>query len=54
MQRCARRCAPNTVNEAFCRARLDGASGHLYGSLPEGVECQGIIDRAQPGIPAAF
>ncbi len=40
--------APAAVADAFCAARLDGAGGRVYGTLPGGVDAQAIIDRALP------
>jgi len=40
------RFAPPAVADAFCAARLDRGSGHVYGTLPAGVDAGAIIDRA--------
>ncbi|HTU84828.1 MAG TPA: acyl-CoA dehydrogenase family protein [Solirubrobacteraceae bacterium] len=40
------RFAPPAVADAFCAARLDGAGGRVYGTLPTGVDAGAIIDRA--------
>jgi putative acyl-CoA dehydrogenase len=40
--------APAAVADAFCAARLERESGHVYGTLPPGVEAKAIIDRALP------
>jgi putative acyl-CoA dehydrogenase len=40
--------APDFVADAFCRARLESVGQHQYGSLPRGVDCRRIIDRAMP------
>ncbi|MGI9183787.1 MAG: acyl-CoA dehydrogenase family protein [Solirubrobacteraceae bacterium] len=40
--------APPAVSDAFCAARLDGAGGRVYGTLPGGVDARAIIDRALP------
>jgi putative acyl-CoA dehydrogenase len=40
--------APPAVADAFCAARLDGAGGRVYGTLPRGVDAGAIIDRALP------
>jgi putative acyl-CoA dehydrogenase len=37
-----------TVCEAFIASRLDGAGGHMYGTLPEQVDCAALIRRARP------
>jgi len=36
------------VADAFCAARLGGAGGHLYGTLPQAVDCRAVIQRAWP------
>ena len=36
------------VAHAFCASRLGLSASHLYGTLPEGVNCKAIIDRAFP------
>jgi putative acyl-CoA dehydrogenase len=40
--------APPAVADAFCAARLGGEGGRVYGTLPEGVDAAGIVDRALP------
>ena len=40
--------APAAVADAFCAARLDGAGGRVYGTLPVGVDAGAIIERALP------
>jgi len=40
-----------SVSDAFCAARLGGASGNLYGMLPKGVDCRAIMERARPQLP---
>jgi putative acyl-CoA dehydrogenase len=42
------RTAPPAVADAFCGARLSGDAGLEYGTLPAGVDFQGIIGRSQP------
>jgi putative acyl-CoA dehydrogenase len=42
------RFAPGAVADAFCAARLGGAGGRVYGTLPAGVDAGAIIDRALP------
>lgn len=37
------------VADAFCATRLDGDWGHAFGTLPQGLETQAIIDRARIG-----
>jgi putative acyl-CoA dehydrogenase len=40
--------APSYVADAFCASRL-GEGGHRnYGTLPRGVDCAAIIERATP------
>ncbi|RRJ83436.1 acyl-CoA dehydrogenase family protein [Aestuariirhabdus litorea] len=36
------------VANAFCLSRLGEGAGWLYGNLPSGIDCQGIIERARP------
>jgi len=38
--------SPSEVAHAFCVSRLVCLTPHLYGTLPDGVNCQAIIDRA--------
>ena len=40
--------SPPAVADAFCAARLQGAGGRVYGTLPAGVDAAAIIDRALP------
>jgi putative acyl-CoA dehydrogenase len=40
--------APAAVADAFCAARLAGAGGRVYGTLPAGVDARSIVDRALP------
>jgi putative acyl-CoA dehydrogenase len=40
--------APPAIADAFCAARLAGDSGRVYGTLPNGVDAQAIIERALP------
>ncbi len=41
--------APAYVADAFCASRLAVAGGHRnYGTLPRGVDCSAIIERATP------
>jgi putative acyl-CoA dehydrogenase len=40
------RFAPPAVADAFCAARLGGAGGRVYGTLPGGVDAGAIVDRA--------
>jgi putative acyl-CoA dehydrogenase len=38
--------APSAVADAFCAARLSGAGGYAYGTLPSGVDAPRIVERA--------
>jgi putative acyl-CoA dehydrogenase len=40
--------APPAVADAFCAARLDGAAGLAYGTLPAGVDAAAIVARHTP------
>jgi len=40
--------APPAVAEAFLAGRLEGRSGRVYGTLPEGVAVDALIERARP------
>jgi putative acyl-CoA dehydrogenase len=41
--------APGCVADAFCASRVAVAGGHRnYGTLPRGVDCRAIIERATP------
>jgi putative acyl-CoA dehydrogenase len=40
--------APVAVADAFCASRLGREGGHVYGTLPAGVDAKAIIDRALP------
>jgi putative acyl-CoA dehydrogenase len=40
--------APASVADAFCLSRLDSSGRHNYGSLPRGLDCEAIIERATP------
>jgi putative acyl-CoA dehydrogenase len=40
--------APSFVADAFCASRLASAGHHNYGTLPRGVDCAAIIERATP------
>ena len=42
------RYAPNPVAEAFTASRLGGEWGHVFGTLPRGVDTGLILDRARP------
>jgi putative acyl-CoA dehydrogenase len=36
--------------DAFCASRLAGNGGHVYGTLPAGLDCRRIVERARPKI----
>jgi putative acyl-CoA dehydrogenase len=38
--------SPAAVSDAFCAARLGGAGGRAYGTLPTGADVRAIVDRA--------
>jgi putative acyl-CoA dehydrogenase len=38
--------APPAVADAFCAARLAGAGGLAFGTLPAGIDAESIVDRA--------
>lgn len=40
--------APSYVADAFCATRLDGDWGHVFGTIPGGVDSEAIIQRAFP------
>ena len=40
--------APSAVADAFCASRLAGHGGHVYGTLPDGIDARAIIERALP------
>src|SRR5208282_6070612 len=44
--------APPAIADAFCASRLDdvpgGAHGLAFGTLPAGLDCRAIIERAMP------
>jgi putative acyl-CoA dehydrogenase len=42
------RSAPACVADAFCASRLAGEGGFEYGTLPAGVDFEGIIARSRP------
>jgi putative acyl-CoA dehydrogenase len=42
------RYAPAPVADAFCATRLAGEWGHAFGTLPRGLDCAAIVDRAAP------
>jgi putative acyl-CoA dehydrogenase len=44
------RFAPASVAEAFCASRLGGGGGHAFGTLPAGVDCEAVLERAAPGL----
>mgnify|MGYP002700386254 CR=1 FL=1 len=38
------------IADAFCLSRLSNNSGWVYGTLPEGIDCAAIIQRATPHL----
>lgn len=40
--------APNGIADAFCASRLADSGHRQYGTLPRGVNCAAIIERATP------
>jgi putative acyl-CoA dehydrogenase len=42
--------APAAVADAFCASRLAGEAGLEYGTLPAGVDFEGIITRGRPQL----
>jgi putative acyl-CoA dehydrogenase len=42
--------APPAVADAFCASRLGGEAGLEYGTLPAGVDFEGIIARGRPQL----
>jgi len=38
------------VADAFCASRLSGDHGAAFGTLPRGIDCQHIIERARPQL----
>jgi putative acyl-CoA dehydrogenase len=40
--------APAAIADAYCAARLGGAGGRAYGTLPAGVDARAIVRRALP------
>jgi putative acyl-CoA dehydrogenase len=42
--------APPAVADAFCASRLAGEAGLEYGTLPPGVDFEGIIARGRPQL----
>ncbi|MCP2327771.1 putative acyl-CoA dehydrogenase [Hamadaea flava] len=47
------RYAPAAVADAFCAARLGGEGGLAFGTLPAGVDIDGILARVPPLSPVA-
>jgi putative acyl-CoA dehydrogenase len=39
---------PNGIADAFCASRLGDSGQRNYGTLPRGVDCAAIIERATP------
>jgi putative acyl-CoA dehydrogenase len=42
------RFSPRAVSDAFCASRLSSDGGRAFGTLPPGVDCGAIIERAWP------
>jgi putative acyl-CoA dehydrogenase len=42
--------SPSDVAEAFLATRLNGDHGLAFGTLPSGIDCEGIIERHRPKI----
>ncbi len=42
--------ADKAVADAFCATRLEGDRGLAFGTLPAGVACEAIIERARPAV----
>jgi putative acyl-CoA dehydrogenase len=40
--------APAAVADAFCASRLEGGGPRNFGTLPRGVDCAAIVERAMP------
>ena len=40
--------APAAVADAFCASRLGGDGGHAFGTLPTGLDCRAVAERARP------
>ncbi len=45
--------APGPVAEAFCASRLAGDRGLAFGTLPAGIDCEAVIERARPALDGA-
>jgi putative acyl-CoA dehydrogenase len=43
------RAGNDKVSDAFCSTRLGSGSGHIYGLIPPGLDCDALIERAFPG-----
>jgi putative acyl-CoA dehydrogenase len=42
------RYAPPAVADAFCASRLAGDAGHVFGTLPAGLDFRAIVERHRP------
>lgn len=40
--------APSAVADAFCATRLGGDWGHAFGTLPDAVDLDTVLNRALP------
>lgn len=44
------RAGNSMLADAFCASRLNGDRGVVYGTLPWGVDCKRLIERAWPAL----
>ena len=44
--------SPPAVAEAFLATRLGPDGGRAFGTLPPGVDCEAIVERHRPKLPA--
>ncbi len=42
--------APRPVADAFCASRLAGDAGHVFGTLPTGIDFRAIVERHRPTL----
>jgi putative acyl-CoA dehydrogenase len=42
------RAGVTTVVDAFLATRVARSGGQIYGTLPVGIDCRALIDRARP------
>ena len=38
------------IAEGFCESRLTGSGFSMYGTMPKGIDCKAIVDRATPNV----